>query len=704
MEEFEKGTPRGVAIANDGQLLAAPGLTERLTTPSAFVWSLAADKSGTAYLATGAPATVLRLAPGANAKPFTLFETKDLSVEIVRLGPDGQLYAATLPSGRVYRLNSAATEKVEESKATVVFDPAKLPSTVAKTAQESHYVWEMTFDAQGRLYIATGGPAGVYRVDLTKPNAPPELFFQSDEAHVRSLAWDAQGNLIAGTDGSGLVYRIDPAGKGYVLFAAPRREITAVAVDAQGTIYAACVGEKSRIALQPAPTTGTTAVSLLSLLQPHSLLAAAPSATLTADSEIFALADHQAPRKLWSGKNEIVYALASRPDGLLAFTGNHGRLFRIAPDGSFADLAHLDAQQGLSFATSGANDSLLIGTGNPGKLVALGTTTEHEYASTVLDAGALAHFGRLEIDPASTGYRLWTRSGNIEQPVRGWSEWTPLKDDASASPAGRYFQWKAVLDAHGSLGSVGVNFLAVNAAPVIDELVVVPGARLNASGSGSNEPKAVNISFATPAEKSFAISTEVPSGSLQAAKDRTAVTARWAAHDDNGDKLTYALYLRGDGETLWRLLRDKLVGHAYSFDAERIPDGGYHLKVVASDAPSHAPGEALSGEKISERFVVDTTPPAVTALKAARRVDLLAIDFIAEDATSPLARAELSLDGGPWQTIEPVGKLYDTRRLVFNLTLPADGAKNAERLITVRVFDRYDNVGLAKTVLPAEGK
>ena len=65
---------------------------------------------------------------------------------------------------------------------------------------------------------------------------------------------------------------------------------------------------------------------------------------------------------------------------------------------------------------------------------------------------------------------------------------------------------------------------------------------------------------------------------------------------------------------------------------------------------------------------------------------------------------ELSLDGGPWQTIEPVGKLFDARHLVFNLTLPADGAKNAERLITVRVFDRYDNVGLAKTVLPAEGK
>ena len=49
----------------------------------------------------------------------------------------------------------------------------------------------MTFDASGRLYIATGGPGAVYRVDLSRPDAKPELFFKSDEQHIRSLAWDA---------------------------------------------------------------------------------------------------------------------------------------------------------------------------------------------------------------------------------------------------------------------------------------------------------------------------------------------------------------------------------------------------------------------------------------------------------------------------------------------------------------------------------
>ena len=69
-------------------------------------------------------------------------------------------------------------------------------------------------------------------MDLTKPGAAPELFFKCDEQHIRALAWDEKGNLIAGSDGSGLVYRISPEGKGYVLFDAPRREITSVAVGA----------------------------------------------------------------------------------------------------------------------------------------------------------------------------------------------------------------------------------------------------------------------------------------------------------------------------------------------------------------------------------------------------------------------------------------------------------------------------------------
>ena len=52
-----------------------------------------------------------------------------------------------------------------------------------------------------------------------------------------------------------------------------------------------------------------------------------------------------------------------------------------------------------------------------------------------------------------------------------------------------------MLHAGGVLGSVGVNYLPVNSAPVVDELVVVPGARLNPQSLPASQPQTVNISF-----------------------------------------------------------------------------------------------------------------------------------------------------------------------------------------------------------------
>ncbi len=723
MEEFEKGTPAGVSIESDGHLRQGPGITELLTTPSTFVWSLAVDKSGRVFAGTGSPATVLRLGEKPGDKPFTLFETRELSIQALRFGPDGSLYAATMPSGKVYKLNPDSTTKLDELNAAVVFDAAKADDTSSGAGKassspsgQSHYIWALTFDSAGRLYIATGNPGAVYRVDPTKPNFAPELFFESDEAHIRALEWDTKGNLIAGSDGSGLVYRIDAQGKGYVLFEAPRREITSIAIAADGTIYAACVGDKSRNPLPPLPVQGIATVTI-TVVQPQSLQAANASASVPEGTEIFALSEGQAPRSLWTSKDAIVYALAARPDGLLALSGNRGQIYRIQDDGSYADVAHLQAQQGLSFSSvrdAEGMGAIFVGTGNTGKVFMLGAAETHEYASDVLDAGAFARFGRVEIEPGSSGYDILTRSGNVEQPVRGWSGWQPLADSSVASPAGRFFQWKAVLHAGGVLGSVGVNYLPVNSAPVVDELVVVPGARFNPQASFSQN-QTINITFPSPTQNSGITYDAGTSQPLQAVKDRTAVTVRWAAHDNDGDTLSYAIFMRSDGDTEWWPLKKKIKEQAYSFDATLIPDGGYRIKVVASDAISHSPGDALTGEKISDRFVIDTTPPAVTNLKAIGQQITCAgsncpkpflVSFDAEDTSSPIARAEYSLDAGPWQYLDPAGKISDSRRehYEFPISLDVEAGKIGEHLITVRAYDRYDNVGVAKTIIPAQGQ
>ena len=462
---FEKGTPQGVAIGSNGDLREGPGLVRHCH--HALQFCLVRRRGQKRHARFSAPARLQPFSEAAlqkDGKPFTLFESRDVSVQVVRVGPDGSVYAATVPSGKIYKLNANATVKQDESSAKLVFDASKAEAAATSDSaaesrmireSKSHYIWDMTFDASGKLYIAVGGPGAIYRIDPQNPDAKPDIFFKSDEQHIRALAWDAKGNLIAGSDGSGLVYRISPQGKGYVLFEAPRREITSVAVAANGTIFASSVGDKSRNPLPPLPVQGVGSITF-TIVQPGSLQAANASTSTPEGTEIYALAEDQAPRKIWSSKDDIVYALAAQPDGLLAISGNRGHVFRIQQNGDYDDVAHVEAQQGLSLAEvhGSAGNALLIGTGNTGKLYSLGKSETHEYASDVLDAGAFARYGRVEVDPEAANYEILTRTGNVEQPVRGrgdwgWSDWQPLKDGSVQSPAGRFMQWKAVLRAGG---------------------------------------------------------------------------------------------------------------------------------------------------------------------------------------------------------------------------------------------------------------
>lgn len=694
-EELERGRPDGVAITSDGRLIAGPSSALVATTPSTYVWSVAADKAGNAYLATGGPATVLRVSP--DGKTTKLFSSKELSVQVVRVGPDGALYVGTLPSGKVYKLDAQAANLNEDS-AKVVFDPAA-------TAEKPKYVWDLAFDYEGRLYIATGGPAGVYRVTS---GGKPELFFKSDEQHIRALAFDPGGNLIAGSDGTGLVYRIDKSGKGYVMFDATKREITSVAVGASGAIYAAAVGEKGRETLPPLPVTGNATVTI-KIVQPGSMGAASGNTLIPDGSEVDEIAPDGAPRKLWIDREDIVYALRWTPQGLLAATGNQGRIYRIEEDGSYSDIAHLESSQATGFADS--TRGTYVSTANSGKVYLLGhgDSPQGTYLSDVYDAGVFSQWGRAEVDAgtATATFDLYARAGNIDNPERSWSDWK--KVTPNVGPLGlesaRFVQWKAVLHPGASISSVGIDYLPVNVAPVVDEIVVEPGARVNAPPAEIAQAQQVVINFPAPQTPGIISFAQEPGHEpLVALRDKSAITARWLAHDDNGDTLSYSVFYRSDGERNWQLLKKNIRQTYLSFDAQTLPDGPYRLKVVASDAPSHNPGEALTGEKVSDKFLVDTTPPEISGMTAHLAGGNIHVELTAADATTPISHAEYSVDAGPWQYVAPVGNIADslTEKFSFDAplrVLPQDAPKPvdaSEHVITVRVFDREDNVVAAK--------
>src|ERR1700681_1745916 len=137
-EEFERGTTRGIAIRSTGQLELAPAFKPINTSPSTFIWGIAADKDGITYAATGAPARVYRITP--DGKSTVIFEPTELQVQSISLGQDGAVYAATSPDGKVYRITRKAggTAAAPEFAAETFFDP------------KTKYIWDMAFDAQGR--------------------------------------------------------------------------------------------------------------------------------------------------------------------------------------------------------------------------------------------------------------------------------------------------------------------------------------------------------------------------------------------------------------------------------------------------------------------------------------------------------------------------------------------------------------------------
>ncbi len=598
------------------------------TTPSTYVWAVASDPAGNAYLATGSPATVLKVAP--DGKSTKLFETKDLTVQAVRVSPDGSIYAATLPSGKVYKLKPDANG-LDDKTAAVAFDPDA-------TAEKPKYIWDLLFDTQGRLYIATGGPAAIYRINVAQAGAKPELFFKSDEQHIRCMAFDHQGNLIAGSDGSGLIYRIGPDGKGFVVYDAPKREITAVAVDEKGVIYASAVGERNRTSLPPRPVTGTPAITAtITIVQPGSVQASSANNIVPDGSDVYEITPGGAPRKLWSDRESVVYALRSTPQGLLAATGNRGRIYRIHENGEFEDLAHLEASQAVGFADT--PQGYYVATANSGKLYLLSHSADPEanFESDVFDAGVFSKWGRAEANTSSSSFDLLARSGNVENPERNWSEWSKATPNAGnlAVPSARFVQWKAVLRDDVSIASIGLNYLPVNVAPSVDEIVVQPGARVNMSAQPQQQlPQTVNITFPSAQTNVISFPEGGSNSPLPALRDKSAVTVRWAAHDDNGDELTYSLYFRADNDRDWRLLKDGITEKFHSFDAVLLPDGGYRIKVVASDAPSRNPGEAMTSDRISDRFVIDTAPPIITALTAHLEADKVHVTATATDSAT----------------------------------------------------------------------
>jgi hypothetical protein len=732
-DDLTKGTATGVAIRSAGGLELAPAFKTLYATPSTYIWALTADDAGNVYAASGAPARVYRITPEGQAS--IIFQPQELQVQTLEAAPGGVIYAGTAPDGKVYKLEHKAAGKAPLKKSESD-QPAKssddkssdkdaaqpeLDATWSSSVYfEPHtkYIWDLALDRSGNLYVATGDHGEIYKVTAKGEHS---LFFKSDETHIRVLAIDAKANVIAGSDGSGLIYRISPAGEGFVLYSAPKKEITALALDRAGNIYAAAVGEKKAGSSASSPT-----ASMLAITNPATSTAAmqtpaggsvpvtapvamvgpfpAPGGGATGGSDVYRIAPDGSPERIWTSHEDIAYALAfDAQDHLLAGTGNRGHVFALTGTDEFSDLLKAPASQVTAFSKA-PGGALYAASSNLGKIFLLGPgpETEGTYESDVFDAKIFSRWGRAEFRGAGN-VELFARSGNVDNPDRNWSPWKRTEiggNEATGIPSARYAQWKAILhsgDRKPDVDQVTLNYLPKNVPPVIDDVSVQAGTRFTPL------PKSASLNLGTDVGGSSGSHFESP---VPSTHDRDSIGVKWSAHDENDDQLVYSIYYRGDGETRWLLLKDNVSEKAYSFDASLLPDGGYTVKVIASDAPSHSPGEALTVEKESRRFEVDTTPPRIENLTAIVENGQIRVRFRAEDGFSAIKRAEFSVDASDWKYVEPSGQISDAKTEDYDFQIAPEAAKDglssSEHVVVVRAYDRYDNMSAAKKVIRAK--
>jgi hypothetical protein len=682
MADIEKGELTHLSLSNEGRLSLAPVVTEVYDPSVTFLWALARDSKGNVYVGGGglgggkAKISVI----DAQGRGKMLAELEGITVQAIAIDRQDRVYAATSPDGKIYRVAANGTSEV-------FYDP------------KTKYIWAMAFSKSGDLFVATGDQGEIHRVT---PAGVGSVFFRTEETHARSLTLDANDNLIVGTDPNGLVLRVTPAGAGFVLYQTSKREITAVAVSADGSVYAAGVGNRQASATPPpaapaaAPAAGGNAPRAPAL--PPTIGSPAPS--VAGGSEIYRIQSDGYPRKIWGNSQDLIYALAFDAKGrLLIGSGNRGKLYRIDSEYAYSLLLNVAPTQitGLAAATDG---KLWAITGNIGKVFSIGPALEASgtYESDVLDAGSFSYWGRLATDPeVHTGVTFETRSGNLSRAQKSWSPWEKLASSRIVSPSARFLQYKATLTGAAELRETDVAYQPKNVAPEIEEIEITPA-------NYKFPAPAAQVSAANPTLNLPPLGKKPPSGGgLGESVSFPALTyskgqigARWLASDENGDTLLYKLEIRGVNETTWKLVRDKIRERYCSWDSTSFPDGKYVARVTATDAPSNPPDQALRATRETDPFLIDNSPPEITGLAASPNAGKLEIRFHAKDALSWLDKAEYSVNGGDWLVVEPTTRLTDSQEHDYRVTIDAP---QGEATIAVRVDDEYDNQAVAKVVV-----
>ncbi|MDP6636580.1 MAG: hypothetical protein QGG42_16905 [Phycisphaerae bacterium] len=627
---------------------------------------------------------------------------------------DNKLYAATGPKGRIYLIDS-------KGKGELVYETGKLAKNVLSLALAGHTLYAGT-DVQG-LVVAIDTRNKSSRVVLDAPEAeisalipaPGGGLFVATADVAKASADGKTPPSTGGKTGKPAAPATKPADKAKP--PAPKETPKKKPADAKKppakpTKPAAKPDDKTKkpekpkvdpkaksgkpAAAKPGPTTRPSGASTPKPAAPSK--ASTPSKKLiirtmsrsSATKRPTTSSTTAAATK--SGKGNAVYhiqpnglvktifrkpvtilAMRLRDKKLILATGNGGAIYSVRTDGARTEqLIDTEAKQITALAFSGKN--LVFATANKGSVgvVYNDLAAKGSYTSTALDAKQIVQWGTMRLAASSSNgakVTVATRSGNLAKPDdKTWSSWSKEQTVNGGfvpimSPSARFLQYRlSFTPGQGNSGpvisSAAMIFQMGNLAPVVPSVVFK-------SSSRPNEPTPVGQ------QKYRLIGIK--------------------AVDPNGDKLIYVLEYRRVGGDTWVMITDKHPKPIYVWDTLSVGDGEYELRVTAKDSPTNVTTATLSGSRISERILVDNTPPVIKGLTAKANGTTAMVRGTVTDASSRILSIAYTIDSrDTWKTTLSSDGICDSSS--ERLAIQIKDLKPGAHRIALRIIDRYGNI------------
>lgn len=715
-EQLAAGTLDGTAIDGEGRVRLAPELRTLWGPGDGIVWGVQPYGDDAAWVALSGPGRLLEV-DGAG-EPRAWFEAEGESL-VTSLVADGQggVYFGLSPEGRVMHADSPdAVEPVVQSGST--------------------FIWALALDERGTLWIGTGIPGLLMR---RSASGAVETVFHGEDDPVRCLAALPGGGVVFGTGGQGRVIRHEHSGRPFVLLDADESEIVAVAAMPDGTVYALATRGAKQVSGAPGAEGPRRAASQTVRVvarppddEPTSEEAKpepeakAPTRdqrlTSTPGGALYRIDPDGASRVIWKTDSEMPFALVARDaDRVYVATGDSGMIHVIDREGRASRLLRVASNQASAMALA-PGGRVLIGGSTNARVEALGPgpRPSGEFLSPAVDAEVFADWGRLRWNatiPRGTKLTVQARSGNSAVADDTWSDWVEVRGADgvggvdSAVPPARWFQARFTLSAKAdespSLSRMEIFYLSRNRAPEVTRLEVQPVGVVMVRGPAASSSRLGPIAADDPAARRAARSRNgnaVPASPMRRSYEAGARTFRWQALDPDGDRLTYSLELKREGEGFWFPLATGLEDDFLSWDARGMPSGLYRVRLTVDDSTDNPEGSDLQARQISETFTIDNTRPSVGEPKVRAVGGGHEVEFVALDPGGGVAAVEISLEGTEWQPLNPLDGVADSEKERYRVVVGADGDAAGERALMVRVSDASGNLGGDLWVLPGRGE